>query len=525
MGAVAKNLMMRRPLLLVTTLVVAVLVSVIVIVPAKGGTPYPISDVGLVDPSQGLWHLRNTDDEVTSFFYGTPGDLPFMGDWDCDGVDTPGLYRQSDGFVYLRNSNTAGPGTIRFFFGNPGDIPIAGDFNGDGCDTVSIYRPSEGRVYIINKLGENEGGLGQADYWYYFGIPGDKPFTGDFDGDGKDTVGLHRESTGRVYFQNTHWLKYDDGGNQIGGGAPTAADFIYGNPGDRLVAGDWNGDGKDSPVLFRPSNRTLYFRFTNTQGVADDQYSWGDTGWIPVSGDFGPLSSGVNVSLSGATSGLKNAVEAYYLWYWGAPEIPGGLYDFLYSSAKWTLYPKPRSDSITGWAKTETVGGTQVAVVGTGSDILLLVSEEGDHWRVVGSKLARHGLPAWYGDPPRQLLVLGGDARPGSNPLTSNADSIHIVTVDPATGTGAITGLPRDTFIPVSYGTGIDKLGITMRGRGPQSSLKEIKAISGIPIEGYIVTAFEDYTNLIDDYAGFWADLPYPRDGCVDSGWQFLMGT
>jgi hypothetical protein len=66
-----------------------------------------------------------------------------MGDWNCDGVQTPGLYRQSDGFVYLRNSNTQGVADITFFFGNPGDVPIAGDFNGNGCDTVSIYRPSE----------------------------------------------------------------------------------------------------------------------------------------------------------------------------------------------------------------------------------------------------------------------------------------------------------------------------------------------------------------------------------------------
>ena len=119
--------------------------------------------VGLVDPSQGRWHLRNQAGQVTSFFYGNPGDIPFMGDWDCDGVDTPGLFRQSDAFAYLRNSNTQGIADIRFFFGNPSDIPLAGDFNGDGCDTLSLYRPSTQEFFIVNKLGENEGGLGAAD--------------------------------------------------------------------------------------------------------------------------------------------------------------------------------------------------------------------------------------------------------------------------------------------------------------------------------------------------------------------------
>ncbi|MGB5532432.1 MAG: hypothetical protein WBN71_04950, partial [Acidimicrobiia bacterium] len=103
--------------------------------------------VGLVDPTTGIWYLES-DGGAVSFYYGNPGDYPMMGDWDCNGIATPGLYRQSDGYVYLRNSNTQGIADIRFYFGNPGDVPIAGDFNGDGCDTVSIYRQTEGQVYI-----------------------------------------------------------------------------------------------------------------------------------------------------------------------------------------------------------------------------------------------------------------------------------------------------------------------------------------------------------------------------------------
>jgi hypothetical protein len=231
---------------------------------------------GLVDPTTGIWYLRDGAGLVTSFFYGNPGDYPFVGDWNCDGVDTPGLYRQSDGYVYLRNSNTQGIADIKFFFGNPSDVPIAGDFDGDGCDTVSIYRPSEARIYVINELGHNDEGLGVADYSYLFGDLGDKPFVGDFDGDGIDTVGLYRETTGKVYYRNSN--------NQ--GVADNS--FIYGIPGDRLVASDWNGDGMDSPAVFRPANTTFYFRFTTTQGTADAQYIWGESHWLPVSGNTEP---------------------------------------------------------------------------------------------------------------------------------------------------------------------------------------------------------------------------------------------
>ena len=231
--------------------------------------------VGLVDPGSGQWHLRDAAGTVTSFYFGNPGDYPFVGDWDCDGDATPGLYRQSDGFVYLRNSNTQGIADITFFFGNPGDVPIAGDFDNDGCDTVSIYRPSEGRFFIINALGVNGGGLGAAEFDYYFGNPGDKPFVGDFDGNGEDTIGLHRESTGLVYFRNSHTQGNAD--NQ----------FIFGNPGDRLIAGDWNTDGIDSPAVYRPSNTTFYYRYTNTQGNADEQSTWGSPTWLPIAGTFG----------------------------------------------------------------------------------------------------------------------------------------------------------------------------------------------------------------------------------------------
>ncbi len=230
---------------------------------------------GLVDPATGIWYLRDGAGVESQFFYGDPGDVPFMGDWNCDGTDTPGLYRQSDGFVYLRNSNTQGIADIRFFFGNPGDVPLAGDFNNDGCDTLSIYRPSEARFYIINKLGSNDGGLGAADFSFLFGDLGDKPVVGDWDGDGTDEIGLHRESTGFFYFRNT----LDTG---------IASDqFFFGDPGDRFVAGDWGiVDGIDTPAVFRPSNTTFFFRHTNTQGNADAQIVWGESHWLPVAGEL-----------------------------------------------------------------------------------------------------------------------------------------------------------------------------------------------------------------------------------------------
>src|SRR3970282_1217033 len=70
--------------------------------------------------STGIWKLYRGSTVAAQFYYGNPSDYPFMGDWNGDGIDTPGLYRRSDGYVYLRNSNTHGIADIPFFVCNPG---------------------------------------------------------------------------------------------------------------------------------------------------------------------------------------------------------------------------------------------------------------------------------------------------------------------------------------------------------------------------------------------------------------------
>ena len=260
-----------------------------VLAAVSGGAPDGDS-VGSVEPTSGIWNLRDDDGVATSFYYGNPGDVPLSGDWNCDGIDTPGLYRQSDGYVYLRDSNTQGVADTRFFFGDPGDIPLAGDMDGDGCDTISVYRPSEQRFYVINELGEDDGGLGAAHYSFAFGNPGDQPVAGDWDGDGVDEIGLHRESTGLFYWRNTLTTGIADG------------DIYFGDPGDRFVSGDWGVvDGRDTPAVYRPSNRTVYFRYTLTEGIADAQFRWPGAGeaWLPVAGSFS-LSQALSSSGSAA---------------------------------------------------------------------------------------------------------------------------------------------------------------------------------------------------------------------------------
>jgi hypothetical protein len=232
--------------------------------------------VGTVDPQSGIWYLRDPlTGDTTSFYYGNPGDRPFMGDWNGDGIDTPGLYRRSDGYAYLRYSNTQGVAEVAFLFGNPGDLPVPGDFDGDGFDTLSLYRPSENRFYIINELGSDGLGLGAADYWIDFGDTGDQPFSGDFDGDGTDTVGIHRPVSGLVAIS-----------------ASPKASFYFGASNDKLVTGAFDGGSEETIGVFRSTNASFYLRSTLASGPVDHSFRYGLSRHNPIVGFFGDLPGG-----------------------------------------------------------------------------------------------------------------------------------------------------------------------------------------------------------------------------------------
>ena len=214
--------------------------------------------VALFDPATGTWHLRYPDGSEHHFLYGNPGDVPLMGDWDCDGFDTVGMYRPSNGFVYVRNANGFGVADEDFFYGLAGDVALVGDWNSDGCDTLAIYR--QGTVFVRNELG-----TGVADYSFFFGDPGDRPFSGDFDADGDSSVGLYRETTGFAYLRNSNSSGFAD------------SEFFYGEPSDRIFIGDWDGDGSQTVGIYRPSEAAYYLSNANQTGTADMPRATSDT--------------------------------------------------------------------------------------------------------------------------------------------------------------------------------------------------------------------------------------------------------
>jgi parallel beta-helix repeat protein len=224
---------------------------------------------GVFRPSNGLLYLKNTN--ITGFAdvainYGAGRDYPVAGDWDGNGTDTIGVYR--NGVFYLRNSNTIGYADIVFAFGTPGNQPVAGDWNGDGIDTIGVYNSSAGSFYL-----RNSNSAGSSDMNFSLGNPGDVGIAGDWNGDGVDTTGVFRPNNGALYLKNTNTTGFAD------------IAINYGISGDQPVTGDWDNNGTDTIGVYRKG--TFYLRNSNTIGAADLVFTLGNPGDMPISGSWG----------------------------------------------------------------------------------------------------------------------------------------------------------------------------------------------------------------------------------------------
>jgi hypothetical protein len=223
---------------------------------------------GVFRPSNGLLYLKNQN--TTGFAdvainYGLGGDYPVVGDWNGNGDATIGVYR--NGQFMLRNSNTLGFADMVFAFGQIGDQPVAGDWDGDGVDTIGVYRPSTGQFLL-----RNSNSAGAAEMSFYLGNVGDVGIAGDWDGDGKDTTGVFRPSNGIIFLKNTNETGFAE------------VALNYGIPGDKPVTGDWDYDGVDTIGVLR--GNVFYLRNSNTVGFADIVFALGIPGDMPIAGNW-----------------------------------------------------------------------------------------------------------------------------------------------------------------------------------------------------------------------------------------------
>ena len=163
-----------------------------------------------------------------------------------------------------------------------------------------------------------------------------------------------------------------------------------------------------------------------------------------------------------------------------------------------------KARKVTPGAKVTVVGSlgtwkkTPIAVVTAGKDVTLAV---GPKWKVVGGWWPSLGVakPS-LGAGSRRVLFIGTDARPGENPMHARGDSLHIVGFD-GKGRGGIVGIPRDSWVPLATG-GRGKINSALMFGGPTGQTRTVTNLTGVPVEGYVVTGFQGFISLIHDIGG-----------------------
>lgn len=137
-----------------------------------------------------------------------------------------------------------------FSFGMSGDIPVPGDFDGDGKTDFSVFRPSDHIWYIQPSGGGNYYGLN-------WGISTDLPAEADYDGDGRTDAAIMRRqpSTG-----TSDWWVLKSSDNSY-------YSWSWGTDTDIPGSADFDGDGRADIAVYRPGNQ-YYYSINSSNGQA-----------------------------------------------------------------------------------------------------------------------------------------------------------------------------------------------------------------------------------------------------------------
>ncbi len=172
------------------------------------------------------------------------------------------------GLLYFNIHTTNNTGgEIRGQIGVPRSVV---DINGDGLTDHVVVRPAGGVGSQLTWLTSfNPTGPDASREW---GISGDQIIAADYDGDGKDDPTVFRPSNATFYIIQSASL--------------TMRVEQFGQTGDNpRVVGDYNGDGRDDLAVYRSGTQSVWFYKTSPSSLFT-AVEWGQTGDFPAPGDY-----------------------------------------------------------------------------------------------------------------------------------------------------------------------------------------------------------------------------------------------
>ncbi|UWG98356.1 LCP family protein [Dehalobacter sp. DCM] len=111
------------------------------------------------------------------------------------------------------------------------------------------------------------------------------------------------------------------------------------------------------------------------------------------------------------------------------------------------------------------------------------------------------------------FLLIGADKRPGDT--TYNTDTLMVASVDPNTKIISLLSIPRDTRIELN-GSKYLKINSVVMYEGLDELKNQVTELTGIELDGYVLTNFDGFKNIIDTLGGI--DLYVEMDMYKETG-------
>lgn len=244
-------------------------------------TAKPKSTVGIFFQNPGVVVIRDP-------FRGSVGRLlpwrlegisfPLYGDWLGTGLEAIGFFHRPSRYFFLWRSDAISDPEIEFPFGphNSNWIPVSGDWDGDGVDGVGFYDPDRSVFMLRNRL--SAPALPEMEFKFEVGQTnrGWIPLAGDWNGDGRDGVGLFDPVNSVFYLRDDLW----DGLHQY---KIYLAEI---GAGHLPLAGDWNGDGVDGIGCYDAATGAFHLKNELSDGRPETSFKFGppEVSGLPFAG-------------------------------------------------------------------------------------------------------------------------------------------------------------------------------------------------------------------------------------------------
>lgn len=175
------------------------------------------------------------------------------------------IWRPSNGTWIMYDALLRGGEGTGYQWGVAGDVPVQGDYDGDGKTDFSVFRPSNSTWHVIDSSTGSGNTLG-------FGISGDVVAPADYDGDGKTDRAIFRPSEGKWYIYQSS--------------TSTTVTKTHGQSGDKVAPADYDGDGKADVAVWRYGTTSQFLALKSSNDQIQISNLGSATTDKPVSADY-----------------------------------------------------------------------------------------------------------------------------------------------------------------------------------------------------------------------------------------------